>query len=77
MDSGKAFVYPNPVENQLNIVAKGLQRITIYNAMGQLVETKTANGNQLVLQVDGYTKGLYLLQIVTNGGMTTKFVAVK
>ena len=71
------MVYPNPAENQLNIMARGLQRIAVYNAMGQLVETKTANGNQLVLQVDGYTKGLYLLQIVTNDGMTTKFVAVK
>ena len=77
MDAVKAAVYPNPVQSQLNIVAKGMQRIAVYNAMGQLVETKTANGNHLVLQVDGYSKGVYLLQIVTNDGMTTKFVAVK
>ena len=77
MDVVKASVYPNPVENQLNIVAKGLQRIAVYNAMGQLVETKEMDGDQFVLSVGNYKAGLYTLQIVTTNGVVTKNVVVK
>ena len=77
MDVVKASVYPNPVENQLNIVAKGLQRIAVYNAMGLLVETKEMDGDQFVLSVGNYKAGLYTIQIVTTNGVVTKNVVVK
>ena len=77
MDAEKAFVYPNPAENQLNIVANDLQRIAVYNAMGQLVETKEMDGDQFVLSVGNYKAGLYTLQIVTTNGVVTKNVVVK
>ena len=77
MENTRVNVYPNPVENQLNIVAEGLQRIVVYNAMGQLVETKVTDGNQFVLQVEGYASGLYTLQVVTEQGVFNKTVVVK
>jgi hypothetical protein len=78
MDAEKASVYPNPVENQLNIKAKGLQRIAVYNAMGQLVKTVEVGGqDQYVMQVDGFAKGLYTLQLVTDKGVVSKSVLVK
>ena len=70
-------VYPNPVENQLNIVANGLQRIAVYNTMGQLVETKAADGNQFVLQVGDYAVGLYTIQVVTANGVSTSNIIVQ
>lgn len=72
-------VYPNPVENQLNIKTEGegLQRIAVYNAMGQLVETKIADGNQFVLQVGDYATGLYTIRIVTANGVYNRNVVVK
>ena len=70
-------VYPNPVENQLNIVANGLQRIAVYNTMGQLVETKVADGNQFVLQVGDYAVGLYTIQVVTANGVSTSNIIVQ
>ena len=77
MENTRVNVYPNPVENQLNIVAEGLQKIAVYNAMGQLVETKVTDGNQFVLQVEGYAPGLYTLQVVTEQGVFNKTVVVK
>ena len=77
IDAEKVSVYPNPVENQLNIVANGLQRIAVYNAMGQLVETKVADGNQFVLQVEDYAAGLYTIQVVTANGVVTRSVIVQ
>jgi hypothetical protein len=77
IDAEKVSVYPNPVENQLNIVANGLQRIAVYNAMGQLVETKVADGNQFVLQVGDYAAGLYTVQVVTANGVVTRSMIVQ
>ena len=70
-------VYPNPVESQLNVVANGLQRIAVYNAMGQLLATKTADGDRFVLQVGDYVPGLYTIQVVTDKSITTRSVIVQ
>ena len=70
-------VYPNPVESQLNVVANGLQRIAVYNTMGQLIATKTADGDRFVLQVGDYVPGLYTIQVVTDKGITTRSVIVQ
>ena len=70
-------VYPNPAKSQLNIKAEKLERISVYNAMGQLVETKLVDGNQFVLHVEDYAPGLYTLQIVTDMGVFNKNVVVK
>ena len=73
-----ASVYPNPAESQLNIAAKGLQRIAVYNAIGQLVKTYEVGGlDQFVMQVDGFAPGLYSLQIVADQGVVGKSVLVK
>lgn len=80
VDEGMASqvtIYPNPVENQLNIKAEDLQRIAVYNAMGQLVETVEVGGDQFVLQVGDYAAGLYTIQVVTANGVVTKNVVVK
>ena len=71
------MVYPNPAENQLNIMARGLQRIAVYNAMGQLVETKEMTSDQFMLPVGDYASGLYTIRVVTANGVVTKNVVVK
>ena len=58
-------------------MAKGLQRIAVYNAMGQLVETQEMTGDQFVLPVGNYKAGLYTIQVVTANGVVTKSVIVK
>ncbi len=70
-------VFPNPAESLLYIVANDLQRIAVYNMMGQLIETKVAEGNQYVLQVGDYAPGLYTVQVVTANGVATKNIVVK
>ncbi len=77
MDVKDVSIYPNPAENLLNIVAKGLQRIAVYNAMGQLIDTKEMTEDQCVLSVGNYKSGVYMLQIVTANGVVTKNVVVK
>ena len=71
-------IYPNPAENQLNIVASGLQRIFVYNVMGQMVEAlELERQNQYSIPVEGYAPGLYTLQIITANGVYNCNVVIK
>ena len=71
-------VYPNPAEKQLNINAEGLQKISVFNAMGQLVQTVEVGGqNQITFEVGNYSTGLYTLQMVMANGVLSKTILVK
>ena len=76
--SASVLIYPNPAENQLNIVADCLQKIAVCNAMGQLLKTLEVGGQDHVsLSVSDYPSGLYTIQVVTANGVTTKNVVVR
>ena len=73
-----AQVFPNPAESQLNIIAEGMQRINVYNSIGQLVESVKAEGQgQHTISVESYPSGVYTLQIVTDERVFNRNVVVK
>lgn len=70
----KAIVFPNPVENTLYIKnVSNLKSISLYNLLGQQV----LEGESEVINVSGLSKGLYLLQLITDQGMETKRIVKK
>ncbi|MBL4668805.1 MAG: T9SS type A sorting domain-containing protein, partial [Flavobacteriales bacterium] len=68
-------VYPNPVKNKL-FVELANERVTEINVIdyaGRIV--KTINGNVNTVNVSDLTRGIYILKIATeNGVSTTRFV---
>ena len=77
IDEEQVLVYPNPVEGQLTVKADGLQRVVIYNVMGQQVASVETKESECTLNMDAYPKGLYTLQLVTRDGVLTRNVVVK
>jgi hypothetical protein len=78
MDAENVSIYPNPAENLLNINAEGLQKVVVYNTMGQLVKTIEIGGqDQFTMEVGNYPTGLYTIQLVTAKGMLSKTILVK
>ena len=73
----QAFIYPNPVESQLTIYAKGLQRVIIFNVMGQQVANMETHQDLSTIVMDAYPKGFYTLQLVTSKGVVNRNVIVK
>ena len=73
----KASIYPNPVEGNLTIQANGLQRIIVYNALGQLVATIPTKHDETIIEMSAYPKGFYTLQLVTHDGVLNKNIVVK
>jgi hypothetical protein len=69
-------IYPNPsndiinidIDNlELNNLNSTLSTATVYNMFGKLVERIKITNNKAVIDVKGYTKGIYILKINTDG----------
>ena len=67
--SSTAKVYPNPANNQVRIEsAKSIESVMIYNAMGALVETISANDNIVNVNLNDYRNGVYFFNIRQSDG---------
>ena len=69
-------VYPNPTNGVVSIKAEGLQRIEVYNTLGQLVESRQADGDIFECDLSRRVAGVYLVRMETAKGIATKRVVV-
>lgn len=72
-------IYPNPANNVLNINAScNINRVEVYNMMGQLVSTFDANDMNVQINTTHFANGVYTLKIDTeNGTSTQKFTVAR
>ena len=73
-------VWPNPATSTVNIKGENLDAIYMYNAVGQLVLTLDVTDpvEQSSIDVSGFTKGIYFMNVISqNGGSTLKKVVVQ
>ncbi|MGN6647994.1 MAG: glycoside hydrolase family 44 protein [Cytophaga sp.] len=70
---GKASIYPNPVENILQIRTDNSMpyQVLVQSMLGQTLETASFAGNGQ-LDLSSYAAGQYVLQIIQNGQITVK-----
>lgn len=71
-------MYPNPTKESVNIMAEdGLQQISVYNALGQqIVAMKMHGENKCILNTKDYVLGIYIINIVTENGVSIKRLMV-
>lgn len=62
-------VYPNPTSDYINIVANNLQKVEIYNSVGQIVST-SFDANQI--NVENIDNGVYTLKIYADNKVETQ-----
>ena len=72
-------VYPNPAKNVLNINASSnINRVEVYNMMGQMIGSYTANDMNTQINTTNYANGIYTVKISTENGTTTsKFTVAR
>ena len=75
--SAEIAIYPNPVEGKLTIQVPGLQRVIVYNMMGQQVARMDTAQNESVIDMGAYSKGVYTIQLVTANGVFNRNVIVR
>ena len=69
-------VYPNPVDDNLKIEAKGIKKITVVNLMGQKVYESEVNADEISLNMSDFQSGIYMIQVTTEGYTITERVSV-
>ena len=70
------LLYPNPSNGIMNISLENnlqLQKVSVYNQLGQLVKTATTN----VIHTTELAQGTYYIEVVTNQGKATKKIIVE
>jgi uncharacterized protein YjdB len=73
-DNSKVQLYPNPVQNELTVskISVANSKVSVYNAIGQKMIEKTANGTVAKFDVTNFRKGMYFVRF--SDGTSEKFI---
>jgi hypothetical protein len=67
-------VYPNPSKEVFNVEGRGIRRIEVVNAFGQVIYVKETKDDLLQIDLNGHASGVYLLRVVTDEGIMLRQV---
>jgi PKD repeat protein len=76
-EEGVLSVYPNPVQDHMNLVLPGVEEVElyIYSITGQLMVSGREMNVQESINVSGLEKGMYIVKAVSEGEVyTVKFI---
>ncbi|WP_052670549.1 alpha-amylase family glycosyl hydrolase [Draconibacterium sediminis] len=79
MMSSDLQVYPNPASNKLTVASdKTISTVQVYSIAGTLqYQANDLRKNNVEINVQNFTPGVYLIRVVQNGNSTTQKVLVK
>jgi hypothetical protein len=71
--------YPNPAvgTTYIEVTFEGDATLTIYNLVGKVIEVIPVTSSTISIDVSGYTEGIYLYTLESNGEKVTKRMTVK
>lgn len=70
------MIYPNPTKGSLNINVESMKRITIANALGQIVYDQDVDSDNEIIDMAQYETGIYMIRIVTDKGVAVERISV-
>ena len=65
-------LFPNPANTMLCVEAEGLQQVTIFNMMGQVVYRQACDQDGVVVNTSHFAQGVYTITIKSSNGQTTQ-----
>ena len=69
LGSTRVTVSPNPSEGVFRITSEGLQKVEVFNSLGQQVLSEVVFSNGHELDLKSQSSGLYLLRVQTTNGV--------
>jgi hypothetical protein len=74
----KLDVYPNPVKDIAYIeAAQNIRNMQLMSATGAVLEERKTNSQSVKLNLEGYSKGVYFIRLITDEGVITKKLLVQ
>ena len=84
MPSAKAnalqfHTYPNPATDYVRVAPASNEpyQCSLYDLEGRLLRTMESSGSQATMQLNGLSKGVYMLEMVQDGRTAVKKVVVR
>ena len=69
-------VYPNPTQSNVNVMAPGMNRITVMNAIGQVVYNANVSTESVTLDLGQYGTGIYMVRVAGDNGFSIRRISV-
>lgn len=70
-------IYPNPATEYVQVNSESIERVEIYNMLGQQVFGQCYGDNHVVISTTGMSPGSYVVKVTTTSGSTSKQVIIK
>lgn len=79
LDEASVAIYPNPFNNEITVESSTIVdgTILVHDIVGKLIATVPLEGNTTLMQLNGLTKGLYIVEVrdsKSNRVLTTKIL---
>ena len=65
-------LYPNPTSSQITIALEGMQKVEVYNTLGQALLNKEASSDVMQLDLSGFENGLYWIKVMAQNGTAVR-----
>lgn len=65
-------VYPNPANDFITVSGEGLNKVSVYNTLGQMIDEFVTEGAECKIATASYENGIYFLKV--NNGTAVRFV---
>lgn len=69
-------LYPNPTSGQITIALEGMQKVVVYNTLGQALLDKETNGDMLQLDLSSFENGLYWVKVMAQNGTAVRVFVI-
>ena len=71
-------LFPNPTKDKVMIQGQGMEKVSVYNTMGQLLYTQTCDSAEYVeLNLGSFSTGVYTVNVRFANGQHTNRMIVK
>lgn len=75
--TNQVAIYPNPSSGKVVVASEAMQQINIVNSFGQTLRQIQTESNNVTIDLSVYGKGMYMLMIQTDNGITAKKVIIE
>ena len=76
VDGKDVSVFPNPTTNRFTVEGEGLNHVSVYNTLGQMVYDMDCHGESVDITLDNVETGIYMVRVATAKGIVTKRITV-
>ncbi len=79
LEANRVQIYPNPANGVFNIEVKQAKafEVTVLDLTGKVLKTQTVKATETQLDLTGYAKGIYQLNLLSEGQIITKKLIIQ